>query len=29
MLLHAIIIGEKAREPLHYVNSVHAIQGKG
>jgi len=29
MLLHAIIIGEKARETGHYVNSVHAIQGKG
>ncbi len=29
MLLHAIIIGEKAKEPLHYVNSVHAVQGKG
>jgi len=29
MTLHAIIIGEKAKEPLHYVNSVHAVQGKG
>lgn len=29
MTLHAIIIGEKAKEPLHYVDSVHAIQGKG
>jgi len=29
MILHAIIIGEKAKEPLHYVDSVHAVQGKG
>ena len=29
MTLHAIIIGEKAKEPLHYVGSVHAFQGKG
>lgn len=29
MTLHAIIIGEKAKEPLHYVDSVHAVQGKG
>jgi len=29
MTLHAIIIGEKANEPLHYVESVRAIQGKG
>ncbi|WP_373030627.1 MOSC domain-containing protein [Sulfurovum sp.] len=29
MTLHAIIIGEKAKEPLHYVNSVRAFQGKG
>lgn len=29
MTLHAIIIGEKAKEPLHYVESVHAVQGKG
>jgi MOSC domain-containing protein YiiM len=29
MTLHAIIIGKKAKEPLHYVESVHAVQGKG
>ena len=29
MTLHAIIIGKKAKEPLHYVDSVHAVQGKG
>jgi hypothetical protein len=29
MTLHAIIIGEKAKEPLHYVDTVHAIQGRG
>ena len=29
MTLHAIIIGEKAKEPLHYVDSVRAVQGKG
>ncbi len=29
MILHAIIIGEKAKEPLHYVDSVRAVQGKG
>lgn len=29
MILHAIIIGEKAKEPLHYVNSIRAVQGKG
>ena len=29
MTLHAIIIGEKAKEPLHYLDSVHAVQGKG
>jgi len=29
MTLHAIIIGEKAKEPLHYVDTVHAVQGKG
>lgn len=29
MTLHAIIIGEKAKEPLHYINSVRAVQGKG
>jgi hypothetical protein len=29
MRLDAIIIGEKAREPLHYVESVYAAEGKG
>ena len=29
MTLHAIIIGEKAKEPLHYVDSIRAVQGKG
>ena len=29
MTLHAIIIGEKAKEPLHYVKSVRATKGKG
>jgi MOSC domain-containing protein YiiM len=29
MTLHAIIIGEKAKEPLHYVDSVRAVQSKG
>jgi len=29
MTLHAIIIGEKAKEPLHYVDTVRAVQGKG
>ena len=29
MSLHTIIIGEKAKEPLHYVDSVRAVQGKG
>ena len=29
MKLHAIIIGEKAKEHLHYVESVRAIKGKG
>ncbi|MBT8348539.1 MAG: MOSC domain-containing protein [Sulfurovum sp.] len=29
MTLHALIIGQKAKEPLHYVDSVHAVQGKG
>lgn len=29
MTLHSIIIGEKAKEPLHTVDSVRAIQGKG
>lgn len=29
MTLHAIIIGEKAKEPLHYVEHIHAVKGKG
>jgi len=29
MTLHAIIIGEKAKEPLHYVDTIRAVQGKG
>ena len=29
MTLHAIIIGEKAKEPLHYVKSLRAVKGKG
>ena len=29
MKLHSIIIGKKAKEALHYVNSVHAVQDKG
>ena len=29
MRLHAIIIGEKAGEPLHRANSVEAVEGKG
>ena len=29
MTLHAIIIGEKAKEPLHYVDTIRAIQGRG
>ncbi len=29
MTLHAIIIGEKAKEPLHYLDTVRAVQGKG
>jgi len=29
MKLHAIIIGEKAKAHLHYVESVRAIKGKG
>ena len=29
MTLHAIIIGKKAKEPLHYVDTIHAVQGKG
>lgn len=29
MTLHAIIIGEKAKEPLHCVECVRAVKGKG
>jgi len=29
MRLHAIIIGEKAKAPLHYVDTIRAIAGKG
>ncbi len=29
MTLHAIIIGEKAKEPLRYVESAQAVKGKG
>lgn len=29
MTLYAIIIGEKAKEPLHYVESIRAVKGKG
>ena len=29
MTLHAIIIGEKAKEPLHYVQNIEAVEGKG
>ncbi len=29
MTLHSIIVGEKAKEPLHYVQSVQAVKGKG
>ncbi len=29
MTLHAIIIGEKAKDPLQYVKSVRAVKGKG
>jgi len=29
MTLHAIIVGKKAKEPLHTVESVHAVEGKG
>ena len=29
MTLHAIIIGEKAKKPLYYVDSIRAVQGKG
>ena len=29
MILHAIVIGEKASAPLHYVERVKAVKGKG
>lgn len=29
MTLHAIIVGKKAKEPLHYVRTIKAIKGKG
>ena len=29
MSIHAIIIGKRAKEPLHYVESVEAYKGKG
>ena len=29
MILHAIIIGEKAKEPLHYVTQINAVKEKG
>jgi len=29
MKLHSIIIGEKAKKPLHYVDTVRAVQGRG
>jgi len=29
MTLHAIIIGEKAKELLHYVDTIRAVQGRG
>ena len=29
MILHAIILGEKAKAPLHYIETVEAIEGKG
>jgi MOSC domain-containing protein YiiM len=29
MTLHAIIIGEKAKEPLHYIQQANAVEGKG
>ena len=29
MKLHAILIGEKAKEPLHSVESVEAVKGRG
>jgi len=29
MILHAIIIGNEAKKPLHYVETVNAIESKG
>jgi len=29
MTLHAIIIGEKAKEALHYVDTIQAVKAKG
>jgi len=29
MTLYAIIIGEKAKVPLHYVNSTQVVKNKG
>ncbi len=29
MILHAIIVGEKAKAPLHYVEYVQAFEGRG
>ena len=29
MTLHAIIIGEKAKESLHYVDTINAVKSKG
>jgi len=29
MILQSIVIGEKAKEPLHYVDTIRAVQGKG
>ena len=29
MKLHAIIIGSEAKKPLHYVNTIYAVKGKG
>ena len=29
MILHSIIVGEKAREPLHSVKTVQVVEGRG
>ncbi|MBD3791574.1 MAG: MOSC domain-containing protein [Campylobacterales bacterium] len=29
MKLHAIIIGEQPKKPLHYVDSIRAVKGRG